>query len=305
MSKLGIAMMAAGQSITAIQASLATIATAYQVKAQITVLPNTLLIKIGGRGGSEVDLASELIHPLRLDQTADVFELVAKAEKAEIAPLEGVRRLKEIEDLPSRYSAVVRILGYAAIAVGIGLILEGSFSQLVTCVLLGVLIGELKELCGRNRTAETFVPVMSSLIVGIIVFSIVKADVVSGPLMLLIPPVMTFLPGAVLTMALLELANGDVISGSSHLVAGGVKLLLLVFGYIVAAELIGLPTAEAFAQEPRPLFGWWAAWLGVLIYGIGTYVHHTAPKRSLPWFCLCSMSHLPANSWEGKCSAAS
>ena len=286
MSKLGIAMMAAGQSISAIQASLATIATAYQVKAQITALPNTLIIKIGGRGQSEVDLASEVVQPLRLDQTADVFNLVKKAETADIAPLEAVRRLKEIEGNPSRYSAAVRMLGYAAIAVGIGLILEGSFSQLVTCVLLGLLIGELKELCGRNRTAESFVPVISSLAVGIIVFSIVKADVVSGPLMLLIPPVITFLPGAILTTALLELANGDVISGSSHLVAGGVKLLLLVFGYIVAAELVGLPTAEAFAQEPRPLFGWWAAWLGVLIYGIGTYVHHTAPKRSLPWLLL-------------------
>ena len=62
--------------------------------------------------------------------------------------------------------------------------------------------------------------------------------------------------------------------------------MLLVFGYIVAAELVGLPTAEAFAQEPRPLFGWWAAWLGVLIYGIGTYVHHTAPSRSLPWLLI-------------------
>ena len=159
MSKLGIAMMAAGQSISAIQASLATIATAYQVKAQITALPNTLIIKIGGRGQSEVDLASEVVQPLRLDQTADVFNLVEKAETAEIAPLEGVRRLKEIEGNPSRYSAAVRILGYAAIAVGIGLILEASFSQLVTCVLLGLLIGEIKELCGetepRNRSCRS------------------------------------------------------------------------------------------------------------------------------------------------------
>ncbi len=286
MSKLGIAMTAAGESISAIQTSLARIANAYQVEAQVAVLPNTLLIKLGGRGPSEVDLASEVLQSLRLDQTAEVFNLVEQAERAEISPLQGLRRLQEIERNPSRYGVAVRIVGYSAIAVGIGLILEGSLSQLLTCILLGVLIGELKELSGGHRTAESLVPVMSSLAVGIIVFSIVKADLVSGPLMLLIPPVITFLPGAILTTAMVELANGDIISGSSHLVAGAVKLLLLVFGYIVAAELVGLPTAEAFAQEPRPLFGWWAAWLGVLIYGIGTYVHHTAPKRSLPWLLL-------------------
>ena len=111
-----------------------------------------------------------------------------------------------------------------------------------------------------------------------IVFSIVKADLVSGPMLLLIPPVVTFLPGGMLTTAMIELANGDAISGSSRLVAGTTKLLLLVFGYVVAAELVGLPAAEAFAQSPKPFFGWWAPWVGVLIYGIGTYVHLTAPK---------------------------
>jgi uncharacterized membrane protein YjjB (DUF3815 family) len=85
---------------------------------------------------------------------------------------------------------------------------------------------------------------------------------------------------------MIELANGDAISGSSRLVAGTTKLLLLVFGYVVAAELVGLPAAEAFAQAPKPLFGWWAPWAGVLIYGIGNYFHHTAPERSLPWLWL-------------------
>jgi uncharacterized membrane protein YjjB (DUF3815 family) len=98
--------------------------------------------------------------------------------------------------------------------------------------------------------------------------------------------VVTFLPGAALTTAMIELANGDIISGSSRLVAGATQLLLLVFGYVVAAELIGLPTAEAFAQEPKPVFGWWAAWLGVLVYGVGTYVHHSAPRHSLAWLWL-------------------
>jgi len=103
MSKLGIAMKAAGQSISAIQTSLAKIARAFQVEAQVAVLAN---------------------------------------------------------------------------------------------ILLAVLIGELKKLCAGNRAAESLVPVMSSQDVGIFVFSIVKADLVCGPLMLLIPPVVTFLPGA-------------------------------------------------------------------------------------------------------------
>jgi uncharacterized membrane protein YjjB (DUF3815 family) len=163
------------------------------------------------------------------------------------------------------------------------LILEGSASQLVTCILLGALIGELKELSGGNRTAAALAPVVASMTVGVIVFSIVKADIVSGPLMLLIPPVVTFLPGAILTTAMVELANSDIISGSTRLVAGATNLLLLMFGFVVAAQIVGLPTAQAFAQESRPLYGWWAAWVGVFIFGVGHYVHYSAPRRSLPW----------------------
>jgi len=222
----------------------------------------------------------------RLDQTAAIFDLARRAERAEMSPAEGLRSLKQIERTSSRYSAAVRILGHAVLAVGLGLVLEGSLSQLVTCVLLGVLIGELKALSDGHRTAEVLAPVVASLAVGVIVFSIVKADLVSGPLLLLIPPVVTFLPGAKLTTAMIELANGDAVSGSSRLVEGATQLLLLVFGYVVAAELVGLPTADAFARDPAPLFGWWAAWLGVLIYGVGNYFHHTAPKHSLPWLWL-------------------
>ncbi len=286
MSQLGLAMSAAGQPVSSINLTLTRIAHAYGVEAEVSVLPNMLFVRLNGSETSSLELASGTGPSLRLDQTAEVISLAQQAERAAVTPRDGLQQLRQIEQSPSRYSPAARILGHAAIAVGLGFILEGSFSQLVTCILLGVLIGELKALSDGHRTAEVLAPIVASLSVGLIVFSIVKADLVSGPLMLLIPPVVTFLPGAMLTTAMIELANGDAISGSSRLVAGTTKLLLLVFGYVVAAELVGLPAAEAFAQVPKPMFGWWAPWVGVLIYGIGNFVHHTAPQRSLPWLWL-------------------
>jgi uncharacterized membrane protein YjjP (DUF1212 family) len=279
-------MSAAGQPVSANSTALTRIARAYGVEVQVTVVPNLIIVKLGGRESSALDMASGANRTFRLDQTAEVLDLARLAERAAISPTEGLERLREIERKPPRYRSEVRTLGYAMIAVGIGLILEGSLSALVTCVLLGLLVGEFKALSEGHRTAEVLLPVISSLAVGVIVFSIVKADLVSGPVLLLIPPVVTFLPGGILTTAMIELANGDAISGASRIVAGATALLLLVFGYVVAAELVGLPAAEAFAYDPKPLFGWWAPWVGVLIYGIGNYFHFTAPNRSLPWLWL-------------------
>ncbi len=286
LSQLGIAMSVAGQPVSDCSTSLLRIAAAYGHEVQVTVLPATTIVKIGGRELSTLNLASGEGRSLRLDQIAEVFDLVRIAERAMIAPSEGLRRLEGIMRTPSRYGTGVRTLGHAVLAMGLGLILEGSFSALVACFVLGLLVGGLNALSQGHRTAEVLSPVVSSLAVGVIVFLIVKADLVSGPMLLLIPPVVTFLPGGSLTTAMIELTSGDTISGSSRLVAGATTLLLLGFGYVLAAEFVGLPAAEAFAQEPRPLFGWWAPWLGVLIYGVGIYFHGTAPLRSLAWLWL-------------------
>lgn len=44
--------------------------------------------------------------------------------------------------------------------------------------------------------------------------------------------------GSLLTTATLDLAAGEVISGSSRLVAGTMQLVLLSFGLVVGAEIV-------------------------------------------------------------------
>jgi uncharacterized membrane protein YjjB (DUF3815 family) len=69
------------------------------------------------------------------------------------------------------------------------------------------------------------------------------------------------------------------VAGASRLVTGSLQLALLAFGIVGAEQLVGLPLLE----EPENLLGSWAPWLGVLVVGIGTFVYHSAPRRSLPW----------------------
>jgi uncharacterized membrane protein YjjB (DUF3815 family) len=102
----------------------------------------------------------------------------------------------------------------------------------------------------------------------------------------LVPPLVTFLPGAMLTLGMVELAYGDMVSGSSRLIAGFIQLVLLAFGLAVGAALIGyrpedlLHSASQYVQLP------FAAWAGVLVFGLGVYLHFSAPRHSLHWLIL-------------------
>jgi uncharacterized membrane protein YjjB (DUF3815 family) len=59
-------------------------------------------------------------------------------------------------------------------------------------------------------------------------------------------------------------------------------LLLLAFGILLGSHLIGNPSKEPAATA----LGWWAPWVGVLLVGVGFFLHFSAPAKSLPWLLL-------------------
>src|SRR5262249_23067093 len=115
------------------------------------------------------------------------------------------------------------------------------------------------------------------------------------PSTLLIPPLVSFLPGAALTLGAQEMATRSMISGASRIVSGMYMLLLLVFG-IGAGRAIANPGQLHVTPDALPT--WmpvihesllnldlvkWVPVIGVLIFGIGLYFNSSAPKWALPW----------------------
>jgi uncharacterized membrane protein YjjB (DUF3815 family) len=87
-------------------------------------------------------------------------------------------------------------------------------------------------------------------------------------------------------MAVVEVSAAALVTGSSRLVAGILQLLLLAFGIIGAAQLVGLPPPVAAAGEPPHALSAWAPWFGALVMGLGTYLVQSGPRRTLGWLCL-------------------
>ena len=68
-------------------------------------------------------------------------------------------------------------------------------------------------------------------------FEVAEPLLDASPLDIVIPALVTLLPGAALTMATVELSAGSMISGSSRLVFGLQRLLLLTFGIAMGIDL--------------------------------------------------------------------
>ncbi len=289
MFRLGQAYLGCGEQTAKVELSLRRMAAAYGMRrSRVVAFPTAVFIAFHDGEKEHVTLAEGPLETLRLDQIADVYALGGAAQRAEIAPEEGLERLTAILRQSARFGRIGSLVGHSILSVGLAMVLMPTLLNVSVAAALGFIVGAVKMFNRGREVMAVPLPVLAATLVSTLVFITVRRGVPVDPLHALVPPLVTFLPGAMLTLGMVELAYGDLVSGASRLIAGFVQLVLLAFGLAAGAVLIGygsgdLVKAGSAAQYAKTI---WTPWAGVLIFGLGVYFHSSAPKKSLPWMIL-------------------
>ena len=274
-------MNESGDAVPSIAWSLGKILKAQGARtAELLVLPTAIIVRTGRGAESGVEVGSTVGGTLRFDQIAAVYDLANTLEAGPADLAKANEELDRIPTMPEPFSWPLRVLGHGLLALGLALLLRVSPETLLLCFALGILIGLLK-LFRFSSLALVFPVLVAFLVTAIVLF----ADKYAGfddPLRILLPPLVTFLPGAALTMGTIELASNNMVSGSSRLISGVMQLLLLAFGIVAAAGLTGVPVS-VLQETPGADLGVWAMVLSVVAYTVGLVLQYSSPLRYLPW----------------------
>ena len=273
LTELARAMTAAGIAVMTIEAILKNICRAYGVKAQEVIdFPTFVLIKISDGNSKALAVTGQKPGLLPLDQVSRLYDLIYKAEEAQITPEEGINQINEIVNVKPPHRYIRHILGYALYSTGLGLLLLPTTTELLFCGALGALVGFIVGYAEDKPRISLILPVLTAFLVSMVFFFGVKQGMVTGSLTVLVPALSYFIPGAVLATGMYELAANNVISGASRLVQGVVILLLLLFGVIIGLQVVGLSLGGYMvAYQANPL-GWWAPYVGILVFTLGMYL---------------------------------
>lgn len=295
MYRLAQAYLACGEQTALIELFLRRIASARGFRrSRVVAFPTAIFITLHGEHEEHVTLAEGPLQSLRLDQIGEVYTLGEAAQRGDISPEDGLKRLGDIMRSRPRFGVLGAIVGHVILTIGLAMVLAPSPTNLVTAGVLGTIIGALKVFTRGKSVLAAPVSVVAAVVVSLLVFTAMHSGLEVSPLCALVPPLVTFLPGAMLTFGMIELAYGDMVSGASRLISGFIQLFLLAFGLAAGATLAGVGYEDLIASTGEVVASAWLPWVGVGVFAIGVHLHFSAPRNALPWMILVMVPTLAA-----------
>ena len=193
------------------------------------------------------------------------------------------RRIQGVAALPTPFTRPQRIGAYGVLSAALSVLLGASGWGVLLAGLLGLAVGAVLLLTERlSSSSQALVIVAVSVGVALVVLLIAHA-LDPGVLPAMIAPLVTLLPGGLLTIAVIELATGQMMSGAARAAAGAMRLLLLATGIVAASALVGIPARDPVPGNP---LGPIAPWIAVGLFGIGITIYQCARPASIGWIVI-------------------
>lgn len=275
--EIGVALVAVNQPTQLVQSRLTEIAARYTSDpVRVAVLPTVLMVQVGAHA-VEVDTSAG--STLQLDLAGRVDEIAGRAAVGAVEPAQAVAEIRRARTLAPRFGPIASTLGYAVATVGFGMVIYPTWPSLTAYLILGLVVGAIVQLARPFPALTTILPVVAAMVVTIIATWFLADTAHDGLLRVITPALVAMLPGISLTVAAVELAGGQIVSGASRLVYAIAQLGLLVFGVAQGFH---------FARSVTPLnpaapMGSWSLYVAIVVVAVGLYVYLSAPPASLPW----------------------
>jgi uncharacterized membrane protein YjjP (DUF1212 family) len=283
LAELGTAMIATGQPVQEIEEELAEVGARLGFPdVQTAVGPTGLLVTL--QAGDPATYRSAPAG-LRLHQSASVRLIRHQLVHGGLATGAAREQLAAVARRPVGQPFWLVALAWPVLAVGISLILQPGWANIVAAAAGSVLVFALVQLAERYEVVRALLPTLAAFVVSLAIFAAADAGLLEGPLRTVLPPLAVLLPGALVVNGLSELAAGHMQAGSARLTYGLAQLGLFALGLLMATALLRVP-ASTLVNLRVDEIGWAGAAVGLVLIGSSICLMEGVPLRMQGWVLL-------------------
>lgn len=278
--ELGCALHRFGTPAYRLERAMGAIAKTLKLRSQIFITPTQLMAGFGEGSDQAVHLVRVEPGEINLSKLMDLDELATAVVHQEVGVAEGRQRVAGIVGAPPRFGPFIQVLAFAVASAGAARILGGGAAEMTVAAVIGLLTGVLAEVLPRDhgggRVFELLSAFMAISVAQLAAAYGVPVSVQSATLAGLI----VLIPGLTLTIAMMDIATRNLVSGTAQLMAAAMVFLQIAFGVALGGRVMKTWVGVAESGAGPVLPGWTEPFaLGVAIVSIA--VLFQAPWRAL------------------------
>ena len=261
--RLGRALLSQGVPAQRLEESLRRVGEALGLTIDCFSTPTALIVTATDGKRSRTRVVRVEPGDTDLERLSALHHLVGRVERRELSASDGSSRIARILARPPRYRAATAVIASGLASAGSAILLGGSAADVLPALSLGTLVGFMARAATRVPTLGRILPAIAALVTTLLARAIGLAGAPVHEPVLVLSAVLALLPGFTLTVATLELATANMVSGTSRLVGGLSTLVQLGFGVALGhriAQLLPELAAAPPASSPE--------WLVLVAHGV-------------------------------------
>jgi uncharacterized membrane protein YjjP (DUF1212 family) len=298
---LGRALLHVGSPAHRLESAMHIMARRLGLQAEFFSTPTSLIVSLGDGERQKTFLARSDPGTVNLAKLADLTGVMDALERGDIDPQEADRRVRAIDTAPPRYGAMLELLGFSCIAIGVAPLIGGGWRETLLAAVLGTLCGICVMWLRLHSDRARLTTPLTAALVTFLGTLWCGFNPQTALMPAIIASMIALVPGMDLTTACRELATGHVVSGASRMAFALMIFALLTFGLVMggmAGQLV-VGAVDLITPSARPD---WMLPAAVLIAAAGLMLLFQAHRRDWIWMlgaCLIAWGGASLGAWMG------
>ena len=288
--QLGMALHRFGTAADRLEEVLARISRRFGVRAQFLATPTSLTAAFGDGDAQHTAMVRGDQGVADLAKLAGLEAVARKVEGGTLSPHDAAGAIDRLLSAPPVFGRMAVVCAHGGASAAVARLFAGGWAEMAVALLLGLLLGAMTDLAGRwpqlGRLLELGAAVVSAVLAA-------AADRWVGPYSqttATLAGLIVLMPGLTATIALTELATGNLVSGTARLMGALVTFMKLGFGVALGTRLGTLWFAPSPDVAAHTVF--WTEWAALGAAAVALAVLYQAERREVGWILAVSVAGL-------------
>lgn len=289
--KLGRALHECGTTSQRMERHLGNVTRMLGLNGSFMISPTTFTCAFWEEDEMDQFIHIERIEPaeLNLGRLWEIDRLVERIADGGLSVEEGTERLEQVIRAPWNYSTAASAFSWALMGGSFAALLSARGQDVAAAAALSLLLFLITRIVSRHAPWKPVVTILAPFVSGLAAGVAAACGLPLNVPFVILSSIIFFIPGLGLTVALMEISAGHLISGSSRLVDASMLLVKLFFGALGGMALAKFLLDGGAAVMPPAHLPEWRIWPAVAGLSLALGIALNIPHRKILWGLLSAV----------------